>query len=90
MSDTSPPESQPHDNSLAAEKARSFPQTPGVYLMKDAAGRVIYVGKAKNLRARAGSYFLKAAAEDPRTAQAGAAKSATSTTSRPKARSTPC
>ena len=36
--------------------------------MKDAAGRVIYVGKAKNLRARAGSYFLKAAAEDRRTA----------------------
>jgi len=57
-----------HDNSAAAEKVRSFPQTPGVYLMKDAAGRVIYVGKAKNLRSRAGSYFLKAAAEDPRTA----------------------
>jgi len=57
------------DNSLAAEKVRSFPTTPGVYLMKDAAGRVIYVGKAKNLRARAGSYFLKAAAEDPRTFQ---------------------
>jgi len=59
----------PNDNSLAAEKVRSFPRTPGVYLMKDVAGRVIYVGKAKNLRARAGSYFLKAAAEDPRTAK---------------------
>ena len=45
----------------AAEKVRSFPQTPGVYLMKDEAGRVIYIGKAKNLRSRAGSYFLKAA-----------------------------
>ena len=56
------------DRSQAAEKVRTFPQTPGVYLMKDAAGRVIYVGKAKNLRARAGSYFLKAAAEDRRTA----------------------
>ena len=56
------------DRSAAAEKVKSFPQTPGVYLMKDAAGRVIYVGKAKNLRARAGSYFLKAAAEDRRTA----------------------
>jgi len=56
------------DRSVAAEKVRSFPQTPGVYLMKDNAGRVIYVGKAKNLRARAGSYFLKAAAEDRRTA----------------------
>ncbi len=61
--------SLPADNSLAAEKVRSFPQTPGVYLMKDAAGRVIYIGKAKNLRARAGSYFLRAAAEDPRTAK---------------------
>jgi len=56
------------DRSQAAAKVRTFPQTPGVYLMKDAAGRVIYVGKAKNLRARAGSYFLKAAAEDRRTA----------------------
>ncbi len=53
----------------AAAKVRDFPATPGVYLMKDAAGRVIYVGKAKNLRARAGSYFLKAAAEDRRTAE---------------------
>ncbi len=52
----------------AAAKVREFPQTPGVYLMKDAAGMVIYVGKAKNLRARAGSYFLKAAADDRRTA----------------------
>lgn len=52
----------------AAEKVRSFPQTPGVYLMKDHAGRVIYVGKAKNLRARAGSYFLKAAQQEQRTA----------------------
>jgi excinuclease ABC subunit C len=59
----------PADNSYAAQKVRSFPQTPGVYLMKDGAGRVIYVGKAKNLRARAGSYFLKAAAEDSRTAK---------------------
>ncbi|HEV3024266.1 MAG TPA: hypothetical protein VGX76_17445, partial [Pirellulales bacterium] len=38
----------------AAAKVREFPQTPGVYLMKDSAGRVIYVGKAKSLRARAG------------------------------------
>ncbi len=52
----------------ATARTREFPQTPGVYLMKDSAGRVIYVGKAKNLRARAGSYFLKAAAEDRRTA----------------------
>jgi excinuclease ABC subunit C len=52
----------------AAKKVRTFPQSPGIYLMKDRVGRVIYVGKAKNLRSRAGSYFLKAAAEDQRTA----------------------
>ena len=50
----------------AAEKVRQFPTSPGVYLMKDAQGRVIYVGKAKNLRGRAGSYFQKTAAEDRR------------------------
>jgi excinuclease ABC subunit C len=65
MSESNPPA----DNSLAAEKARGFPTTPGVYLMKDAAGRVIYIGKAKNLRSRASSYFLKAATEEPRTAR---------------------
>ena len=52
----------------AAAKVREFPQTPGVYLMKDAAGRVIYVGKAKNLRARTGSYFQQGAQEEWRTA----------------------
>ncbi len=51
----------------AATKVREFPTTPGVYLMKDSQGRVIYVGKAKNLRSRAGSYFLKNAAEEQRT-----------------------
>jgi excinuclease ABC subunit C len=50
-----------------AEKVKSFPPSPGVYLMKDAAGVVLYVGKAKNLRNRAGHYFTKAAAEDSRT-----------------------
>ncbi|MEI6257362.1 MAG: excinuclease ABC subunit UvrC [Planctomycetota bacterium] len=56
------------NSATAAAKVKTFPQTPGVYLMKDAAGRVIYVGKAKNLRARAASYFLKAAEQDRRTA----------------------
>ena len=46
-----------------------FPAAPGVYLFQDQAGRVLYVGKAKNLRARAGSYFLAAAADDQRTSQ---------------------
>src|SRR5512135_3941859 len=55
-----------HVASAPAEKVRQSPTTPGVYLMKDSQGRVIYVGKAKNLRSRAGSYFQKTAAEDRR------------------------
>src|SRR5438876_1409321 len=51
----------------ALAKVREFPSTPGVYLFKDSAGRVIYVGKAKNLRSRAASYFLKASPGDRRT-----------------------
>lgn len=49
------------------EKVKTFPTSPGVYLMKDSRGRVIYIGKAVNLRNRAGSYFTKQAAEDLRT-----------------------
>jgi excinuclease ABC subunit C len=51
-----------------SDKVKLFPASPGVYIMKDAQGRVLYVGKAKNLRNRAGHYFSKAAAEDARTA----------------------
>src|SRR5262245_27146327 len=50
-----------------AEKVKQFPLAPGVYLMKDEQGRVLYVGKAKNLRNRASHYFTKAAILDHRT-----------------------
>ncbi|MFZ5364160.1 MAG: UvrB/UvrC motif-containing protein [Patescibacteria group bacterium] len=39
------------------EKIKKFPKNPGVYLMKDAAGKIIYIGKATSLRDRVKSYF---------------------------------
>ena len=47
----------------------TLPQKPGCYLMKDAAAKVVYVGKAVNLRNRVRSYFHSAAEATPRTAQ---------------------
>src|SRR5438067_2640471 len=41
------------------EKIRTLPLGPGVYLYKNAEGEVIYVGKAKSLRARVRSYFVE-------------------------------
>jgi len=46
-----------------------IPQVPGVYRFRDPHGRVIYVGKAKNLRSRLSSYFQDLAALHPRTQQ---------------------
>ena len=64
---TTPAREMAQGQRQAWERVQEFPRTPGVYLFKDSAGVVIYVGKATNLRSRAGSYFLKAAAEDLRT-----------------------
>ncbi|MFW6081008.1 MAG: excinuclease ABC subunit UvrC [Desulfosalsimonas sp.] len=43
------------------------PRSPGVYLMKNSSGKVIYVGKASNLKSRLGSYFSKSAGLDAKT-----------------------
>jgi excinuclease ABC subunit C len=44
-------------SNLVAEQLRQLPASPGVYLMRDAEGRIIYVGKAANLQHRVRSYF---------------------------------
>lgn len=49
-----------------AESLKNVPASPGVYIMKDQKQRVLYVGKAKNLRSRMRSYFQKSAALDDR------------------------
>jgi len=48
------------------EKLTALPDQPGVYLMKDGAGRVIYVGKATSLRARVRQYFQPGHTDNPR------------------------
>jgi excinuclease ABC subunit C len=50
-----------------AQKIRTLPISPGVYLYKNAEGEVIYVGKAKNLRSRVASYFHEGRWEDAKT-----------------------
>ncbi len=49
------------------EQAAQLPESPGVYMFKDAGGRVIYVGKANSLRNRVRSYFLESRWTDAKT-----------------------
>lgn len=51
---------------LLEEKLRLLPDSPGVYLMKDDAGEVLYVGKSKCLKDRVRSYFQKTRPTSPR------------------------
>ncbi|MGI8468783.1 MAG: excinuclease ABC subunit UvrC [Pyrinomonadaceae bacterium] len=49
------------------EKLKNLPLAPGVYLHKNADGKIIYVGKAKNLRSRVRSYFQSSHSHDAKT-----------------------
>lgn len=49
------------------EKALLLPLLPGVYLMKDAGGEIIYIGKAKALKNRVSQYFANLASHSPKT-----------------------
>ena len=55
-------------NDILKEKLEKLPVRPGVYMMKDASGRIIYVGKAKVLRNRVRQYFHASANHSPKTA----------------------
>jgi len=57
------------DREALVEKIRTFPKAPGVYLMKDDRGRVLYVGKAADLRSRVLQYFQPSADLGPRKEQ---------------------
>ena len=49
------------------ERVKELPTDPGVYLMKSAAGKIIYVGKAKNLKSRVRSYFQESKHQSAKT-----------------------
>jgi predicted GIY-YIG superfamily endonuclease len=52
------PDPKPLDQRLGRKFFRRAPRRPGVYLMKDASGKVLYVGKAKDLKQRLNNYRL--------------------------------
>jgi excinuclease ABC subunit C len=56
----------PEPSEVLARKLESLPDGPGVYLWKDAAGEVLYVGKARSLRSRVRSYFTSDHAASPK------------------------
>ena len=52
-----------------ADKLKDLPTASGIYIHKNAAGKIIYVGKAKNLRSRVRQYFQSSRNMDPKTRQ---------------------
>ena len=58
---------QPQSLDRLRQKVKDFPQTPGVYLMKNQGDKIIYVGKAKSLRHRVRSYLGESADLTPKT-----------------------
>src|SRR6266436_9250241 len=54
-------------NTILQQKLQELPKEPGVYFHKDAAGEIIYVGKAAVLRNRVRQYFQKSRGRDPKT-----------------------
>ena len=48
-------------------KLKTLPTSPGVYMLMNAQGKIIYIGKAKNLRNRVRTYFRSSANHDPKT-----------------------
>ncbi len=54
-------------NKRLEKKLKQLPTTPGVYFHKDSGGRIIYIGKAANLRNRVRQYFQKSRYRDPKT-----------------------
>ena len=77
----------PIDDRLRDQR-RALPDAPGVYLFKDADGRVLYVGKAKSIRKRVGSHFSEPLG--PRGGRDARRGSSRSTSSRPRTRPRRC
>jgi excinuclease ABC subunit C len=66
MSQEQPAATTAAETAPLAERVANLPTQPGVYLMKDGGGRVLYVGKASSLRARVRQYFQPGHTDSPR------------------------
>ncbi len=74
LSETASSSEGGQDGAGLAQQRRGLPDQPGVYLFRDAGGRVIYVGKAKSVRKRVASHFAKAQGGGRGTSSSGHAE----------------